>query len=161
MEQEFAQLAGLVSSAERTKINFRGIENPEINRKPSSPPRVLAQASKLASSSLLYEIPTMEPAKKRLLEDSTSTRSRIQLLLHCVDGCVPYLNPNQLEKHFPPSKSNLWLGIAVGDSCVAPIIATPAEMGTEGKEECNKKSERIIKKKFVVSRLNLSAQIHG
>lgn len=47
---------------------------------------------------------------------------RIQLLLHCVDGCVPYLNPHQLEMNFPPSVTNLWLGLAVRDSSIAPIF---------------------------------------
>jgi len=52
---------------------------------------------------------------------------RLHLLLHCVDGCVPYLNPSQLEKHFPPSETpDLWLGLAVRDSCVAPVYGEAA-----------------------------------
>ena len=62
-------------------------------------------------------------AKKRSLEETTTRRGRIQLLLHCEDGCVPFLNPSQLEKYFPPSETtDLWLGLAVRDSCVAPIF---------------------------------------
>lgn len=63
-----------------------------------------------------------ESEKKRPFESIPSTENRIQLLLHCVDGCVPYLNPHQLEQHFPPSETDLWLGLAVRDSCVAPIF---------------------------------------
>lgn len=44
----------------------------------------------------------------------------IHLLLHCQDGCVPYLNPTQLEQYFPPT-SGLWLGLAVQDTCVMPL----------------------------------------
>jgi len=51
-----------------------------------------------------------------------SEKNKTQLLLHCKDGCVPFLNPSQLEKYFPPLESNLWLGLAVRDSCVAPIL---------------------------------------
>jgi hypothetical protein len=46
---------------------------------------------------------------------------KVYLLLHCKDGCVPYLNPGQLEKHFPPS-SGLLLGLAVQDACVTPLF---------------------------------------
>ena len=89
-----------------------------------------------------------EPDKKRSLEKqtTTATRSRIQLLLHCVDGCVPYLNPQQLEQHFPPSETDLWLGLAVRDSCVIPIFNNTSSISdtTEGEE---KKSKRKNKKK--------------
>lgn len=54
-----------------------------------------------------------------------TTNGRIQLLVHCVDGCFPYLNPTQLEQHFPPSKTDLWLGLAVRDACVVPVFQAP------------------------------------
>mmetsp|Transcript_15631 Transcript_15631/g.15565 ORF Transcript_15631/g.15565 Transcript_15631/m.15565 type:complete len:457 (-) Transcript_15631:2289-3659(-) len=68
-----------------------------------------------------------------------SEKDRIQLLLHCEDGCVPFLNPSQLEKYFPPLESNLWLGLAVRDSCVAPILDSMNSV--EGKNTRIKNSE--------------------
>ena len=69
---------------------------------------------------------------------------KIRLLLHAVDGCVPFLNPSQLERHFPPppppstlsstassSQNNviddddndvLWIGLSVRDTCVVPVF---------------------------------------
>ena len=74
--------------------------------------------------------------KKRPLE--STVRSSPRLLLHCVDGCVPYLNPNQLEEHFPPSdNSDLWLGLAVRDACVTPIYQSPNEKKNEKKKKSN------------------------
>mmetsp|Transcript_14977 Transcript_14977/g.30999 ORF Transcript_14977/g.30999 Transcript_14977/m.30999 type:complete len:331 (-) Transcript_14977:469-1461(-) len=73
--------------------------------------------------------------------NSNSATSSIQLLLHCVDGCVPYLNPSQLEQHFPPSKTtDLWLGLAVRDSCVAPIYGGVVEKMGRKKKSNNTKN---------------------
>ncbi len=73
-------------------------------------------------TSILCQIMGDNETKKRSLE-STTLRKSPKLLLHCVDGCVPYLNPNQLEEHFPPfENTDLWLGLAVRDACVAPIF---------------------------------------
>jgi hypothetical protein len=47
------------------------------------------------------------------------TRRNLRLLLHAVDGCVPYLTPSVLEAHFPPSE-DLWIGMAVRDISVVP-----------------------------------------
>jgi hypothetical protein len=84
-------------------------------------------------------------AKKRSLEETTTKRGRIQLLLHCEDGCVPFLNPSQLEKYFPPSETDLWLGLAVRDSCVAPIfdvLPNDDDIVEEGKNnKCNQKKK--------------------
>ena len=46
---------------------------------------------------------------------------RIRLLLHAIDGCVPFLTPSLLESHFPPS-DDLWIGMAVRDTCVIPTF---------------------------------------
>ncbi len=74
--------------------------------------------------------------KKRPLE--STVRSSPRLLLHCVDGCVPYLNPNQLEEHFPPSdNTDLWLGLAVRDACVMPIYQSANEKKNEKKRKSN------------------------
>lgn len=51
--------------------------------------------------------------------ENTSNRQTIRLLLHCEDGTVPYMTPSMLKKYLPPS-DDLWLGIAVRDSCVKP-----------------------------------------
>ena len=64
---------------------------------------------------------------------SSSSKGRIKLLLQCDNGCVPYLNPAQLEQYFPPTPAvgavgaDLWLGLAVRDSCVVPIFSTTTE----------------------------------
>jgi tRNA-guanine family transglycosylase len=59
----------------------------------------------------------------------------IRLLLHLVDGAVPYLTPHMLEKCFPSSKaeSMLLLGVAVRDTCVAPVYA-PGSVKARGYE---------------------------
>ncbi|KAG7344131.1 queuine tRNA-ribosyltransferase [Nitzschia inconspicua] len=53
-------------------------------------------------------------------------REMLHLLLYCKDGCVPYLNPTQLEQYFPPS-SGLWLCLAVQDACVFPLFDKPVK----------------------------------
>ncbi|KAL7566172.1 hypothetical protein ACA910_011247 [Epithemia clementina (nom. ined.)] len=47
----------------------------------------------------------------------------LRLLVHAVDGVVPYLTPTLLHECFPPSSSSssMWIGIAVRDTCVHPI----------------------------------------
>ena len=89
-----------------------------------------------------------EPSKKRSLvaTGGTTNNNRIQLLLHCVDGCVPYLNPLQLEQHFPPSENDLWLGLAVRDSCVAPIFHAPpvTTKATGNKNRIRPKKKRSV-----------------
>lgn len=46
---------------------------------------------------------------------------KLRLLLHAVDGCVPYLTPSSLEHYFPPS-DDLWIGLSVRDTCVTPVF---------------------------------------
>jgi Queuine tRNA-ribosyltransferase len=41
-------------------------------------------------------------------------------MLHAIDGCVPYLTPSLLESHFPAT-DDLWIGLAVRDTCVVPL----------------------------------------
>ena len=79
--------------------------------------------------------------KKRSHETTAVVRNGPRLLLHCVDGCVPYLNPNQLEEHFPPSENaDLWLGLAVRDACVTPVFQTNSDTSKKGKP--NKKESK-------------------
>ena len=68
---------------------------------------------------------TPEPSDRRLR----------RLLLHAVDGCVPYLTPSVLEKHFPPS-DDLWIGMAVRDICVTPTYGS----NSKAKEKSEKKA---------------------
>jgi hypothetical protein len=60
---------------------------------------------------------------------STPAPRLLRLLLHTNDGCVPYLTPALLERHFPPcAYDDLWLGLAVRDLCVTPTFEqTPKE----------------------------------
>ena len=43
-------------------------------------------------------------------------------MIHAIDGCIPFLTPDVLEEHFPPS-DDLWIGMAVRDTCVLPVMA--------------------------------------
>jgi hypothetical protein len=45
----------------------------------------------------------------------------MRLLLHAVDGAIPFLTPSLLKKYAPPS-DHLWIGVAARDSCVVPIF---------------------------------------
>ena len=55
---------------------------------------------------------------------SSATGASARLLLHCVDGCFPFLTPYMLTKCFPPENElvseTLVLGLAVRDTCVVP-----------------------------------------
>lgn len=57
--------------------------------------------------------------------EASETGNTVRLLLHTVDGAIPYLTPHLLEKCFPIQKvkDHLWLGIAVRDVCITPIAA--------------------------------------
>jgi tRNA-guanine family transglycosylase len=62
-------------------------------------------------------------AKSRDAEQKS--RKTLRLLLHTVDGAIPYLTPHLLELCFPAEKVKdiLWIGLAVRDACIAPIVA--------------------------------------
>lgn len=55
-------------------------------------------------------------------DNKPKNQRKLRLLLHTVDGCVPYMTPSTLEKYFPASNDNFWLGLAVRDSCVTPVF---------------------------------------
>lgn len=61
---------------------------------------------------------------------------KLRLLLHAMDGCVPYMSPSTLEKYFPASDDNLWIGLAVRDTCVMPVFE---EKKNKRKKNKNKK----------------------
>lgn len=52
---------------------------------------------------------------------TVASKRKLRLLLHAIDGCVPFLTPKVLERHFPPS-DDLWIGMAVRDTCVLPTF---------------------------------------
>jgi len=65
-------------------------------------------------------------------------RRRQRLMLHAVDGIVPYLTPHLLRKCFPPPSKNgdddddnnnnlLLIGMQVRDTCVVPFYETRKE----------------------------------
>jgi hypothetical protein len=58
---------------------------------------------------------------KRSSADISTSNRQVRLLLHTVDGCVPYLTPSVLERYFPPS-DDLWLGMAVRNTSVVPCF---------------------------------------
>ena len=75
---------------------------------------------------------------KRSVPDS-DRRSR-SLLLHCIDGGVPYLTPSLLERYFPPS-DDLFLGIAVRDTCVVPTFKDDSKAKSKKKATSIKKNK--------------------
>jgi len=71
---------------------------------------------------------------------STGSRPRsLRLLVHAVDGCVPFLTPDALERHFPPS-DDLWIGMAVRDTCVMPVFTE-----SKGKPSKSKAKNNYVK----------------
>jgi hypothetical protein len=88
---------------------------------------------------------------KRQTPSSTpkvTSRKQLRLLLHAVDGCVPYLTPSSLEQQFPPS-DDLWIGLSVRDTCVAPVFQEKKKGKKEkvkatikSKEEANTKPRK-------------------
>lgn len=53
------------------------------------------------------------------------TQQPLRLLIHAVDGAVPYLTPTLLQECFPSEKYSdiLWIGMAVRDTCVVPYFS--------------------------------------
>ena len=89
--------------------------------------------------------------------------NKIRLLLHAVDGCVPFLNPSQLETHFPPPSTSsstsspnnvidsdancndddddlLWIGLSVRDTCVVPMFDDCSDAEQNGSNTTNTNS---------------------
>jgi Queuine tRNA-ribosyltransferase len=58
------------------------------------------------------------------LKNKTSNTTNIRLLLHAVNGVVPYLTPKLLRDCFPAHiyADILWMGMAVRDTCVGPVF---------------------------------------
>jgi hypothetical protein len=65
-------------------------------------------------------------------KEASDRPPRIRLLLHAADGCVPFLTPALLESHFPPS-DDLWIGMAVRDTCVVPTFEPRKKKNTKKK----------------------------
>ena len=54
---------------------------------------------------------------KRSSDPTDTSTQAVRLLLHCVDGTIPFLTPYLLKKYVVPS-DDFFIGIAVRDSCV-------------------------------------------
>ena len=95
--------------------------------------RAFDESKSSSSSASVVPIASTPRATARGGGGGSSSKGRIKLLLQCDNGCVPYLNPAQLEQYFPPTPAvgaigaDLWLGLAVRDSCVVPIFSTTTE----------------------------------
>ena len=61
----------------------------------------------------------VSPATATKKQWQQQPKKKISLLLHAVDGCVPYLTPSVLERHFPPS-DDFWIGLSVRNTSVVP-----------------------------------------
>ena len=62
-------------------------------------------------------------------EEEPPPARKIRLLLHAVDGLVPYLTPQLLRVCFPVEKmgDRMWIGMAVKDTCCVPVFAADAD----------------------------------
>mmetsp|Transcript_19895 Transcript_19895/g.56311 ORF Transcript_19895/g.56311 Transcript_19895/m.56311 type:complete len:494 (+) Transcript_19895:170-1651(+) len=73
-------------------------------------------------------------------------RRKLRLLLHTVDGCVPFLTPSLLERYFPPTDhDDLWLGLAVRDTCITPSSSSPPPPSSSGDGTAQTRHNRLIK----------------
>eukprot|EP00980_Cylindrotheca_fusiformis_P008722 scaffold1868_cov193-Cylindrotheca_fusiformis.AAC.7 len=80
-------------------------------------------------------------------DDTPRRKQHIRLLLHAVDGCVPYLTPSTLERYFPGnSDDDLWIGLAVQDTCIAPVFFQEPE-SEQTKDDNDAQSPNKNKKK--------------
>eukprot|EP00934_Nitzschia_sp_Nitz4_P005515 Nitzschia sp. Nitz4//scaffold58_size112336//107816//109087//NITZ4_004053-RA/size112336-processed-gene-0.77-mRNA-1//1//CDS//3329555049//5505//frame0 len=70
------------------------------------------------------------------------SRRKLRLLVHAIDGCVPFLSPDVLETHFPPS-DDWWIGLAVKDVCVTPSFE-PKHKDTKGRKGKTAKKEQCV-----------------
>jgi hypothetical protein len=70
----------------------------------------------------MEEVSPVDPVSSQA-SNQASEASSLRLLLHCVDGTVPYMTPHLLEKYFPAHRFGnvLSLGLAVRDTCIAPM----------------------------------------
>ena len=59
---------------------------------------------------------------------------KLRLMIHAIDGCIPFLTPDILEEHFPPS-DDLWIGMAVRDTCVLPVMVGESKTTNENVEK--------------------------
>jgi hypothetical protein len=71
------------------------------------------------------------------LKSGRGRRRPLRLMVHAVDGCVPYMTPFLLEKHFPPSEDFL-VGIKVSDTCIVPVFGDNSGKKQKKKTKSNK-----------------------
>ena len=73
----------------------------------------------------------METESRDTSDANVSSPTPLRLLLHAVDGLVPYLTPQLLRRCFPADETDrLWIGMAVKDTCVVPSFAADADPST-------------------------------
>ena len=69
-------------------------------------------------------------------------RRKLRLLIHAVDGCVPYLTPSTLEKYFPPELDDFWIGLSVRDTCVVPLFGDKTKTKKVTKKASNTQNKK-------------------
>mmetsp|Transcript_13404 Transcript_13404/g.22823 ORF Transcript_13404/g.22823 Transcript_13404/m.22823 type:complete len:449 (-) Transcript_13404:82-1428(-) len=52
---------------------------------------------------------------------AATDKDAVCLLLHTVDGSIPFLTPQLLKTYFPSPQPHLILGVAVRDTCIVPV----------------------------------------
>ena len=69
--------------------------------------------------------------------ENSDDPSSFRLLIHAVDGAIPYLTPHLLEKCFPAQqvKDILWIGMSVRDACIIPVMKVPKAPKDGSKKE--------------------------
>jgi len=83
----------------------------------------------------------LPPAPKEEFDKDAGAASTARLLLHAVDGVIPFLTPNLCRRCFPPDQVSdiLSIGIAARDTCLVPIF-------TDEKRKKKKSTAAVPKK---------------
>lgn len=78
----------------------------------------------------------------------------LRLLLHAVDGAIPYLTPHLLEKCFPVEevKDILWIGLSVRDVCIVPVMKKNDDSSVVKKGTASKPSGYTFSDSIVIDR---------
>ena len=90
-----------------------------------------------------------------------NNKTSVRLLLHCVDGVVPYLTPHLLRRCFPADQvgSVLSLGLAVRDTCVVPVFEQPQQQQINDSETKKRKREPQVRPGHKPKGYTISASI--
>ena len=68
-------------------------------------------------------------------QNRNTSASNVRLMVHAIDGTIPYLTPRLLHTCFPPEKKPFIVGVAVRDTCVVALssVAAQQKIGSTGR----------------------------